>query len=357
MAILANNIFNGNLEYSGIVILIFTIISYIINQNSYCEGNNALCKNPAIISNDMIPNENIAGRSVDGIVQNIKCEPLSSADVSTYSYTTNKGIALFSALFTFVLIFILVSSQNLNIFKNIIFNNIKTSQQSLFEESIFICILLSLVIGITNYVKKGYEVESIWFLIFIYSIVSMMTVGFYKKTSGKEHLDMQGEFIIVLLIAILVITIPNYKYVNELKLGHAFVSSGAWVSVIIESLVAFLVGIALIDNYSDLLKTPFLFIIYIIIFITMVAQIIYFLKHIYNCVWKTYTCEPNIEINKKKDMTQININCSAKLDVSNSMIVFAILAVLFLVLPSEWVLDYITMFLSNSLDALSTLFD
>lgn len=354
MAIYTDNPLNSDtLPYSGLAVFVFAIIYYLIQKNSYCNENAALCKNPALVNSNIEPNEQSVNNSIDSIVQSIKCEPLPAQDITTYSTMTNKSVALYALILTVILgLFLLITNSNYSIFKNVMFNSISNSDEYV-NPFLYVCIGLSALISITNYIKRGFESESVFLLIIIFIVVSIVYLLFVEKTN-KSHIRLQSEILSIICIVIGFITITNLRYINNLQLGHVFISSGAYVTIIIQLITIVLMGIALIDNYDTLITNQFKYVLYIIIFITILIQTAFFGNHIYQCVWKTYECTPDISITQEdSNMTKLKISCSSNLKIDKSAISFVLLAILFVILPSDWAIDYIL----NSVDYIVKLVD
>lgn len=356
MAIYSDNPLNENtLQYSGIAIFVFAIIYYLIQKNSYCNEKSALCKNPILVNSELEPNKIIINKSNASIVQHIKCEPLSSTDITTYSTMTNKSISLYAfiLIIIFGLILLIIDSKS-PVFKDVMFNTISSDYSDNVSLTILLMIIITIIIAVTNYLTRGYESESIFALIVIFIIVSIVCIAYVDR--DKPNINLQSEILLIIVIAIAFITLQNLRYIYNLQVGHALISSGSLVTFIVQLITIVLMGIALIDNYN-LLDTNFNeYIIYVIIFITLLIQTALFGSHIYHCVWKTYDCEPDIIITKESnDMTKIKVNCSANLSIDNSIGLFILLAVLFIILPSDMAINYITNGVQSILDAINYL--
>lgn len=363
MAIYTDNPLNiDTLPYSGIAVFAFAVIYYFIQQNSYCNSNSALCKNPVLVNSGIEPNERIVNNSTDSIVQSIKCEPLPAQDITTYSTMTNKSVAFYALVLTGILGLVLwTANDNIDIFKDVMFNTISgTDSDEYVNPVLYIGIGLSALIAIINYIKRGVESESVFLLIITFIIMSIVCIAFVmnNKPKPKSHINLQSEILLIICIAIGFITITNLRYINNLQIGHALISSGASVTIIIQLITIVLMGIALADNYKLLFTNPIEYIIYVIIFITILIQTAFFGSHIYQCVWKTYKCEPDVSITQEdSEMTKIKISCSAKLKVDKSIISFVLLAILFVILPSDWAIYYIAELVEDILGFINDLFD
>lgn len=356
MAIYTDNPLNSDtLPYSGLAVFVFAIIYYLIQKNSYCNENAALCKNPALVNSNIEPNEQSVNNSIDSIVQSIKCEPLPAQDITTYSTMTNKSVAFYALILTVILgLFLLITNSDYSIFEDVMFTSIsETDSDEYVNPFMYVCIGLSALISITNYIKRGFESESVFLLIIIFIVVSIVYIWFVEK-KNKKHIILQSEILSIICIAIGFITITNLRYINNLQIGHVFISSGAYVTIIIQLITIVLMGIALIDNYDTLITNQFKYVLYIIIFITILIQTAFFGNHIYQCVWKTYECTPDISITQEdSNMTKLKISCSSNLNFDKSAISFVLLAILFVILPSDWAIDYIL----NSVDYIVKLVD
>ena len=362
MAIYTNNPLNDNtLQYSGLAVFVFAIIYYLIQKNSYCNEKNALCKNPILVNSGIEPNESVVSNSFDSIVQSVKCESLPVQEITTYSTITNKTVAFYALVLTVILgLYLLTTNGTGVIFKDIMFGKISTTDRKAYvNPTLYAGIAFSLLTAITNFIKSGAESESVFLLIIIFIIVSIVFIVFIdNKSSQPSHIKLQIDILIIICIAIGFITITNVRYINNLQIGHAFISSGTYVTIIIQLIIIILMGIALIDNYNTLITNNFKYVLYIIIFITILIQTALFGSHIYNCVWKTYKCTPEISITQEdNDMTKLKISCNANLKFNNSIMAFVFLAILFVILPSEWAIDYITQIFKYIYDAINNLFD
>jgi hypothetical protein len=359
MAIYTDNPLNSDtLQYSGIAVFAFAVIYYFIQQNSYCDANSALCKNPVLVNSALEPNERIVNESIDSIVQSIKCEPLPAMDITTYSTMTNKSVSFYALVLTGILgLVLLITNSNSDIFKDIMFNTITNSYSDEYVNPfLYAGIGLSLLLAITNYIKRGFESESVFLLIITFISMSIVCIAFVNR--AKVNINLQAEILLIICIAIGFITITNLRYINNLQIGHALISSGAYVTIIIQLITIVLMGIALADNYTLLFTNPIEYIIYVIIFITILIQTAFFGSHIYQCVWKTYKCESDVNITQEDiEMTKLKISCSAKLKVDKSIISFVLLAILFVFLPSDWAIDYIAELVEAILDFINDLFD
>lgn len=358
MAIYSDNPLNENtLQYSGIAIFVFAIIYYLIQKNSYCNEKSALCKNPILVNSELEPNKIIINKSNASIVQHIKCEPLPLLDTTTYSTMTNKSISLYAfiLIIIFGLILLIIYSKS-TVFNDVIFNTISSDKRGKVSLIILLMIIITIIITVTNYLTRGYESESIISLIVIFIIVSIVFIAFIDKSKVTPNIELQRKILFIIVIAIAFITLQNLRYIYNLQVGHALISSGSLVTLIVQLITIVLMGIALIDNYN-LLDTNFnAYIIYVIIFITLLIQTSLFGSHIYHCIWKTYDCEPDISITKESnDMTKIKVNCSANLSLDNSIGLFILLAVLFIILPSNMAINYITNGVQSILDAINYL--
>jgi hypothetical protein len=357
MAIYTDNPLNSDtLPYSGFAVFAFAVIYYFIQQNSYCNENAALCKNPVLVNSELEPNERIINNSTDSIVHHIKCEPLPAIDITTYSTMTNKSVAFYALVLTGILgLFLLITNSYSDMFKDIMFNEIsKPNRDEYVNPVLYAGIGLSALIAIVNYIKRGYESESVFLLIITFIIMSIVCIAFVKRNTKKSHIELQSEILLIICIAIGFITITNLRYIYNLQVGHALISSGAYVTIIIQLITIVLLGIALIDNYDTLITNPIEYILYIIIFITILIQTAFFGSHIYKCVWKTYECTPDISIiQEDSDMTKLKISCNTNLKFDKSAILFVLLAILFVILPSDWAIDYIL----NSVDYIVKIVD
>jgi hypothetical protein len=346
MALFQENLLNEDtLIYSGIPVFVFAVIYYFLLKNSYCNKAEVLCKNPTIINSEIQPNKRgFISQSADSIKQRIKCEPLPVTELQVYSKTTNKWIALYGLILMGIIGLLLIVSYNpgSGIGKYTIFNSFGSDKNKKFKIiSNFILIALA-ALTLTNYFAQGYESESIWLLLAIIFVYNLAIIILYRASTSTTHnFELQEDILIVIIFIIAFVASTSFRYINNLEIGHAFTSSGSIATFIIQLVFIILMGLALFDNTAIFDKNSGMYLIYIAIFITIVIQTVLLGNHIYKCIWKTYECEPEIDIQKNKDTAQLNINCVAKLDINKTMMSFILLAILFMILPNKDVIDLI----------------
>lgn len=364
MTTFLSNLFDiKNLKYSGSLVFIFAIIYYVILNNSYCNSKSALCKNPVLVTTELEPNKIIINKSTDSIIQHIKCEPMPDIDTTTYSTMTKKSIAIYASILGCILLLILfITNNKMQLFDDVIFRYIASGDKEIVNYSNYTAIIIVFITALVNFITTGYESKSLWILYTIIIAISIVYVIVSKQSN--YYIKIQAGILVMLCIALLLIIIPNYKYINKLQVGHAFISTGSYVTLFIQLITVILIGITLAINYPYLLTNPIEYTLYVIIFIIILIQIGVLMSYIYHCVWKTYKCEPDFDIIKEKERdsdmditSKIKINCSAKLNVGNALFKFIILAILFVILPSELVIDNIALIIDNINDGLEYVFD
>lgn len=344
MVLFPNNpITDKLLIYTGIPVLVFAIIYYFLLKNSYCNKAEVLCKNPIIINSKIKPNMiSFVSQSADSIEQNIKCDPLPVSELQIYSKTTNKWIALYGLIFMIIILLILSLDPGSGVGKLTIFNAFKTDDITKFQKLSTVIFAFLVILIIINYFIKGYEYKSIFMIITLILIyISAIIIYYINSGSGNYNFNAQACILVIIIFVILFVVLTSFKYIYNLELGHAVTSSGAIATFIVQIIFIIFMGIALIDNKGIFNTKTSMYLIYIAIFITIIIQTVLLGAHIYKCIWKTYECEPEIDIQKNKDTAKLNINCVAKLDINKTMIPFILLAILFMILPNEDVIALI----------------
>lgn len=327
----------SNLQYSGLVLLVFAIIYYIIQTNTYCSSKVHLCKKP--ILSDFVNTENINPRMSEfGITQHVKCDTFPSTDVNVYAKITNIQISIFAFTFTGIIVLFILFRDYVP--KGTILDVRPGSNDEMHDFMIYGIIIIAFYMGSLNYLRKGYEVISIWTLVILFVLTCGIAIIF--SNLDNPHIENQAKYIMLICVGIIIIVGSNYKYINNLQIGNAFISTTAIFTLITEIIIAVLMGITIYNNYKTLSATPIQLSIYIFILLSIIVQIYMFAKHIYNCIWKTYTCEPQIETKQSQNSIKIDINCVAKFKDDSNTLVFVILAILFIILPSDYFVNSMT---------------
>ena len=351
----SNPVDENTLIYSGIPVFVFAVIYYFLLKNSYCNKAEVLCKNPIIINSEMQPNKrDFVSQSADSIKQSIKCEPLPVTELQVYSKTTNKWIALYGLILMIIIGLLLIVSSNAGsgIGKYTIFNTFGSEENNKFNLISNIILIALAALTLTNYFAQGYESESILLLLVIIFVYNLVIIILHRNAKKKDAFELQEDILIIIIFIIVFVASTSFRYINNLEIGHAFTSSGSIATFIIQLVFIILMGLALFDNTDIFNKNSGMYLIYIAIFITIIIQTVLLGNHIYKCIWKTYKCEPEIDIQKNKDTAKININCVAKLDINKTMMSFILLAILFMILPNDDVISLI-IYIINQIEAIS----
>lgn len=327
-----------NIQYSGIGLIVFAVIYYLIQQNSYCNLDKPLCKAPVIISSGMTETRNYINKSVDTLTQTVKCDVLPDTDVVVFEPSTNTtvGWILIAVTILYALIAINIHRDSPKSAFTAIADAIG---DKIMAENIFsaVCIF-TLIAALTNFAKQGVEASSLnlTLLIIVVTLIFAILYAPSSKTSSEQLIY------IILLFIIGILWLYGRKHINELRFRDLFNDIGIFIVIALHVIFIFELLATLWLEYSDLSKDFGLFLVYISIAIVSIIQLIMFGSRIYNCYLKTYTCEPEISVKRDGNFMEQYITCGARLNIGNDTAIFTMLAVAFIILPSEYTVDSIT---------------
>ena len=340
MSIIINK---DNLPYTGIALIVFAVIYYLILQNSYCNANTPLCKSPVIVSTRMEETRNPINKSAETLVQSVKCDILPQKDIPIFTPITNKTVAISS--FVVALIFIIILINIIVVKPDTGFTDIakKYGMDSTIIGIIFIIILLG-TSGFTNLYSTGSEFKSIVMLTIII-VATLLGAWSHIDTTSVSRKQTEKEVYLELVVIIFVIWLTGFMDIYNLQFSALFNKYIIWLIVIIHIALISIMGFVLYTEHSDLLKTPNMFLIYGCILFFSILQVIMFGNRLYNCYWQTYTCEPEISIKRDGEYMEQELICKPNLSIGNDTLIFGGLAILFFILPSEHAVDAITDFI------------
>lgn len=326
-----------NIQYSGIGLFVFAVIYYLIQQNSYCNLNKPLCKAPVIVSSGMTETRNYINKSVDTLTQTVKCDVLPDTDVVVFEPSTNTtvGWILLAITVLYALIALNINRDTPHTAFTEISNTIGDKNMT---ENIFsaVCIF-AFIMAITNFASRGVEVLSLNLTLLIIIVTLIFAIWFSPSsaTSSEQHIY------VILLCIVIILWLYGRKYINKLRFRDLFNEVGIFIVIAVHIIFIFELLATLWGEYDDLTKDLGLFLVYISIVIVSIIQLIMFGSRIYNCYLKTYTCEPEISVKRDSNFMEQYLTCGARLNIGNDTAIFTMLAVAFIILPSEYTVDSI----------------
>lgn len=325
-----------NIQYSGIGLFAFAVIYYLIQQNSYCNLNKPLCKAPVIVTSGMTETRNYINKSIDTLTQTVKCDVLPDTDVVVFEPSTNTTIGWF--LLAIAVLYALIAININRDTPKTAFTNISDALGDKYTENIFsaVCIF-SFIMALTNFAKQGVEVLSLNLTLLIIIVTLIFAIWFSPSsaTSSEQHIY------VILLCIVIILWLYGRKYINKLRFRDLFNEVGIFIVIAVHIIFIFELLATLWGEYDDLSKDFGLFLVYISIVIVSIIQLIMFGSRIYNCYLKTYTCEPEISVKRDGNFMEQYLTCSARLNIGNDTAIFIMLAVAFIILPSEYTVDSI----------------
>ncbi len=285
-----------SLPYTGIGLIVFAVIYYLILQNSYCNADKPLCKSPVIMSTRMEETRNPVNKSAESIIQSVKCDILPQEDIPIFTPITNKTVAISS--FAIALIFVLILI-------NVYFDKPDTAfidiAKYIDKDYTIIGIILIIILlgaaGFTNLYTPGREFKSIVMLTIII-LATLLGALLNIDTSKLPRKQTEKEIYLELIVIIVFIWITGFMDIYKLQFSALFNKYIIWLIVIIHIALISIMGFVLYEERSDLSKTPNMFLIYGCILLFSILQVIMFGNRLYNCYWQTYTCEPEISIKR-----------------------------------------------------------
>jgi hypothetical protein len=287
---------------------------------------------------------NPINKSAETLVQSVKCDILPQKDIPIFTPITNKTVAISS--FVVALIFIIILINIIVVKPDTAFTDIATKfnthKDYIIIGIIFIIILLGASV-FTNLYTPGREFKSIAIL----TIIIMVTLfGAWRNINhGKPYKDIEKSIYGALFIIILLVWLTGFKDIYNLQFSSLFNKYIILITVFIHIGFISEIGYVLYAKYSDLSKTPKMFLIYGCILVFSILQVIMFGNRLYNCYWQTYTCEPEISIKRDGEYMEQELVCKPNLSINNDTLIFSGLAILFFILPSERAVDAITDFI------------
>jgi len=271
---------NSETKYLYWLIVILVGIVYIISKiydNSYCKVNVPLCKSPVIQDFEMKKLDDYAGKSAETADLTVICNPLKPKQLQLKKTS--------SLVYTLFIVFVVV------IYFAIYTMMQKGGQTPTNEElkEMFIFAIFAVLTWIT------------YLTAFRATSIGLMQVLIAILLLNLNNLLAVGYFIISMVLVILYRTDLSAGYISKFFIELVIFVIG----FVMLAIILYLLYMVKKGNGSTILYT---------VMAGYILVLLYIIKLYFQCVIRSYYCEPNIKLSpvKNETNTDINIACEAK---------------------------------------------